>query len=235
MLNLILNNLDKYPLDCVVHYQLEIDWKWTENVIDYMESKCNQAGIKFIRIKPRKTWQELYKKYDFPTRRARWCNSDYKLDAEKQMIKWIESQNCRPIAYIGFCADEQRRFKYELGNWKREAVCYPLAEEGIEENTILEWARTVPLFQDYYKYFNRQGCKMCPMLSRKELAYMCKYEHDDFEKYFNYVKAYEKRFNTFFWDKPYEEIKRTIEVKWCSILTMEEQQVTLFDLLEEEQ
>lgn len=228
MLHYVLQNLDKYPLDCVVHYELEIDWEWTKKVIDYMEEECSRVGIKLIRIKPRFTWDKLYEKYDFPTRRARWCNSEYKLDAEKQMIKWIESMNCRPIAYIGFCADEEKRFKYELGNWEKGNVCYPLAEAGITESEVLLWARNVPIFQDYYKYFNRQGCKMCPNLSRKELAYMLKYETDSFYQYFDYVKKYEQRFNVLYWDKPSEEIRRIIETKWLSILEMEEQQLSLF-------
>ena len=191
----ILNHLNKYPLDCVVHYELEIDWNWVKSVIDLIESKCNEAGIPFYRIKPRKSWKELYEKYDMPTRTARWCNSDYKLDAEKQMIKWIESQNCRPVAYVGFCADESQRFKYQVGQgWEKGSICYPLAEEGITEDEVLEWAKKQPIFQDWYKYFTRQGCKICPNLSRKELAYMCKYENDSFEEYFSYVKAYEDKY-----------------------------------------
>lgn len=230
MLNYILMHLDRYPLDYVVHYELEIDWDWVKNVIDFMEKRCNQAGIKFLRIKPRKTWNELYEKYNFPTRRARWCNNMYKLDAEQQMIKWIEEQNCRPIAYIGFCADEVQRFKYEIGKWSKEQVCYPLAEEGITENVVLRWARTVDLFNNWYKYFKRQGCMMCPMLSRKELAYMCIYEHDNFLKYFRYIYAYEQRFDTYFWDKPCMEVMNIIENKWVSILHMEEVQCTIFDI-----
>lgn len=231
MLNYILNHLDKYPLDYVVHYQLEIDWKWTKKVIDFMEDRCKQVGIKFIRIKPRKTWKELYEKYDIPTRKCRWCNSDYKLDAEKQMIKWIESQNCRPIAYIGFCADETQRFKYQLGEWKKEQVCYPLAEEGITEGIVLEWSRTVDLFDNWYKHFTRQGCMLCPMLTRKELAYMCKYQNGCFEEYFELIEKYEKKFNTYFWDKPWYQIKTVIETKWLSILEMEENQYTIFDYI----
>ena len=223
MLGLILQNLDKYPLDYVIHYELEIDWTWTKAVVDKMETMCKSANIPFIRIKPRKSWMELYQKYDMPTRRARWCNSDYKLDAEKQMVKWIEEQNCRPIAYIGFCADEQRRFKYALGNWEKEIYCYPLAEEGIEEWQILEWAKKNPIFSDWYKYFQRQGCMMCPMLTRKELAYMCKYEHKAFEQYFEYVSAYENKYDTYFWDKPCSQIKYVIETKWLDILNSEEQ------------
>ncbi len=60
MLNLILHNLDRYPLDGVVHFELEIDYPFIHDVIDYMESECKRAGIRFVRIKPRKTWEELY-------------------------------------------------------------------------------------------------------------------------------------------------------------------------------
>lgn len=230
MLNLILHNLNKYPLDCVVHYQLEIDWDWADKVVDFMEERCRRAGIKFIRIKPRRSWQELYNKYSFPTRTARWCNSEYKLDAEKQMIKWIESMNCRPVAYIGFCADESRRFKYEIGNWEKEQICYPLAEEGIEEKDILMWARTQEIFRDWYKYFDRQGCKLCPCLSRKEIAYMCKYEPETYEQYFDYIRSYEQQFNTMLWGEPCDNVKERIERKWLSILELEENQISIFDL-----
>ena len=65
MLNLILHNLDKYPLDGVVHFELEIDYQFIKNVIDYMQSECERFGIRFVRIKPPKTWNELYEKYGF--------------------------------------------------------------------------------------------------------------------------------------------------------------------------
>lgn len=177
MLGLILSNLDKYPLDLVVHFQLEIDYPWTQSVVNYMEIQCIEHGIKFLRIRPRKTWNELYEKYGFPSRKVRWCNGKYKLDAKEQLNQWIKSQFCRPVAYIGFCADEVKRFKYEIGNIiEGQEFIYPLAEEGIEENTVLEWARNQPIFNDFYKVNYRQGCMYCPMLQYREMAYqMIKY------------------------------------------------------------
>lgn len=231
MLGVILKNLDKYPLEFVINYDLEIDWGWVKNSVNKIESMCTKSGINFWRITPRKTWNELYEKYSMPTRRVRWCNLYYKLDCEKQMIEWIKSQNCRPVAYIGFCADETRRFKYELGNWEKGTCCYPLAEEGITEDKILEWAKHQSIFSDWYKYFKRQGCMMCPMLTRKELAYMYKYERESFEKYFTYVKEYENKFNTYFWNKPCEEIRIVIEKKWVPILEGEEFQASIFDII----
>lgn len=110
MLNLILHNLDRYPLGGVVHYELEIDYPFIKNVIDYMEAECSRHGIRFVRIKPRKTWDELYKKYGFPTRKARWCNDKYKLDAGKQLEAWMKSLGYYVVTYIGYCADEEKRF-----------------------------------------------------------------------------------------------------------------------------
>ena len=81
MLNLILHNLDKYPLDGVVHFELEIDFPFIKNVIDYMESECKKYGITFIRIKPRTTWKELYNKYGFPIRFAS-CRPSAKQDRD---------------------------------------------------------------------------------------------------------------------------------------------------------
>lgn len=176
MLGLILQNPQKYPLDMVVHYELEIDWDWVKVVIDKMEDMCKKVNIPFYQIKPRHNWKYFYDKWYMPTRVARWCNSDYKLDCTAQLKEWVKSQNCRPIAYIGFCADEEKRFKYTIGDdWELGDFCYPLAEEGIKESTILEWAKHNSIFNDWYKYFERQGCKFCPMLKRKEMAYLLTY------------------------------------------------------------
>lgn len=234
MLNLILQNPEKYPLDMVVHFELEIDWIWAKEVIDFMEQRCVAVGIKFVRIKPRKTFQELYEKYDIPTRNARWCNSDYKLDCKKQLNEWILQQNCRPLAYIGFCADETKRFKYELGEWENQECCYPLAEEGITEDVILEWAKTQPIFQGWYKHFKRQGCMICPQLSRKEMAYLSLHYPDVWDKWIEMIRKYEERFNTNLFGEPIDRLDRRIEEKWIPILVNEDlyEQANIFDYLE---
>lgn len=122
MLNYILHNLDRYPLDGVVHFELEIDYPFIHDVIDYMESECKRFGIRFERIKPRKTWGELYSSYyhktgrmwGFPTRKARWCNSAYKMDAKQQLSEWLNSLGYYVVHYIGYCADEERRLTDRL-------------------------------------------------------------------------------------------------------------------------
>lgn len=230
MFGYVLSHPEKYPLDAVVHYELEIDWPWVKDVIDYMESECKKIGIPFYRIKPRTSWHELRKKYLIPSRIARWCNGKYKLDAEKQMVDFVRQQNCRPIAYIGFCADEEQRFKYELGDWNECDVCYPLAEEGIVEKDILEWAKGQKLFNGWYLHFKRQGCMFCPMISRKELAYMYLYYPDKYDEYAGYVKEYEEAlqrpyFNRYDW----KYIEKNIKTKWVSMLEDEKNQQSFTD------
>ena len=187
-----------------------------------MEQRFTQAGIKFVRVKPRKTFRELYEKYDIPTRNARWCNSDYKLDCKKQVTEWILQQNCRPIFYIGFCADETKRFKYEIGEWQYQDCCYPLAEEGITEDVILEWAKTQPIFQGWYKHFRRAGCMLCPMLSRKEMAYLSLNYPQIWEQWLVMIRKYEERFNTTLFGEPIDRLDRRIEEKWIPILLNED-------------
>ena len=41
-------------------------------------------------------------------------------------------------------------------------ICYPIAEEGITEDIILEWAKTQPIFDNWYKHFTR-GVYVLPL------------------------------------------------------------------------
>lgn len=179
MLNLILHNLDKYPLDGVVHFELEIDYPFIKNVIDYMQAECERFGIRFVRVKPPKTWNELYERYGFPTRVARWCNNKYKLTAKKQLEEFMKSQWFYIVSYIGYCADEEKRFAKRVDLQKVER--YPLVEENIEESTIGQWAKTQPIFNHYYETQKRCGCMYCPMSSKLNYAYLFKYYPTQFD------------------------------------------------------
>lgn len=222
----------------VVNFDLEIDWEWSKRVVKFMEERCTRAGIKFVRIKPRTSWKELYERWGFPTAHARWCNGEYKLDCKKQLEEWISSQNCRPVAYIGLCADETQRFKYAIGNIEEgQDVIYPLAEEGICEAEINIWAKTQPIFEGYYKYFDRQGCMLCPFLTMKEMAFLLKTEPETFEYMFNCIKDTEKRIleekstEWLFRGEGADIIKKRVREKWLPILKAEEAQMTIFDFI----
>lgn len=186
MLNLILHNLDRYPLDGVVHFELEIDFPFIHDVIDYMESECKRFGIPFYRIKPRTTWIDFYNKYGFPTRKARWCNDKYKLDSLKQLKEFLLTKGCYVVNYVGYCADEMNRVEAE--RQQKQKNIYPLVENGIMEDFILEWAKTHPIFNDYYKYNRRCGCMWCPMASMPNHAYLALYYPSEYEKMIKLAK-----------------------------------------------
>lgn len=188
MLNLILHNLDIYPLTGVAHFELEIDYPFIKDVINYMENECNKHNIKFVRIKPSKTWSELYSKYGFPTCKARWCNSNYKLDAKNQLEKYMRELGHNVVWYIGYCADEQSRFN-KRNNIKE---VYPLVNFNINENVILEWAQRQNIFNNYYKTNKRCGCMYCPMSSFLNLAYLYKYYPDNFTFMIDRMRETEK-------------------------------------------
>lgn len=126
MLRLILANLDKYPLDGVVHFELEIDYPFIKNVVDAMEYACKEHGIKFLRIKPRKTRLELYNKHGFPTPKVRWCNREYKLDAVKHTEEIREIELGHPFAVMS--GNPKYNADYIDNNIKNK--WYPLLFEG---------------------------------------------------------------------------------------------------------
>lgn len=82
------------------------------------------------------------------------------------------------VHYIGYCADEERRFNKRLTAQKMER--YPLAENGITEDVIWEWAKTQPIFNHYYETNKRCGCMYCPMSSYLNFAYLYKYYPEHF-------------------------------------------------------
>ena len=226
MLNLILNNLDKYPLDGVVHFELEIDYPFIKNVIDYMQSECKRFGIRFLRIKPTKTWGELYEMYGFPTRTVRWCNDKYKITAKNKLQELMKKRGFYTVFYIGYCADEEKRFAKRIDLQKVER--YPIVEEKINENTILEWAKSQPIFNHYYETQKRCGCMYCPMSRFINFAYLYKYYPQNFafmiEKMRETEKLREKElgrpFSCISSNPKYnsEYLERIIKTKWIKKL-----------------
>ena len=189
MLKIILQNPDRYPLDGVVHAELEIDFPFIKNVVDYMEKECKKRGIPFLRIKPRVTWKELYSLYGFPTRVSRWCNSIYKMDAFKQLDEFMKTRGYKVITYIGYCVDEVTRYDKR----KNPNEIYPLVLENIVEKDVLKWAQSVPIFNNYYITQKRCGCMYCPMSWYICLAYILKYYPSEYENIMKMARETEKK------------------------------------------
>lgn len=186
MLKLIFEHPETYPLDGVVHFELEMDYPFIKNVVEYMETECKKHGVPFLRIKPRISWGELYDKCGYPNRIIRWCNSKYKLDCSRQLENLAVQSGKYVVFYIGFCANEIRRFK----NVKTQI--YPISDFGIDEHIILQWAKTQPIFNDYYIYNRRCGCMLCPCASYISHAYLYKFYPAEYERLINLCKSSER-------------------------------------------
>lgn len=248
MLNLILNNLDHYnldhyKLDGVVHFELEIDYPFIHNVIDFMEERCKKYGIKFVRIKPRKSWEEhFYTKcksrngkthiVGFPTSKVRWCNSQYKMDAKRQLEQFLKEQGCYLVSYIGYCADEEKRFMKRKSDKVIEV--YPLVENGIIEDDIWEWAKTQPIFNHYYETQKRCGCMYCPLSRYLEFAYLYKYYPKNFEYMLGKMRETQKIMEAVL-GRPFsvtssnpkynaDYLEHIIKTKWLKILEEKERE-----------
>ena len=189
MLNVILNNPIKYPLNGIVYFDLETDYPFIKDVINLMKKSVEPLGIPFLCIKPRKTWKELYNKFGYPNRVVKWCNYNYKLDCKAQLIEWERSKGNQVIFYIGLCVDEEKRYK----NKEYKNSIFPLVNENIEEKYILEWARKQTIYNDYYKYNDRCGCIGCPLASMKNEVYNYIYYNELWYDYMKLASESEKK------------------------------------------
>ena len=59
---------------------------------------------------------------------------------------------------------------------------------GIVEDTILEWAKDHPIYNDYYKLNRRCGCMWCPMASMENHAYLLHYYPEEYERMIKLAK-----------------------------------------------
>jgi len=228
MLNLILEHPDLYPLDGVVHFELEIDFPFIRDVVNFMEMECIKRGIRFVRIRPRNSWYDIYEEKGFPGRVHRWCNSEYKMDAQRQLNEWMKSLGCYTVMYIGYCVDEKRR--YEKRADKKEM--YPLVDFNIEEKYIWEWAKKQSIFNNYYKVNKRCGCMYCPLMSYIEVAYIYKYYPEKFNEFISMMRETEnkvfqktgKPYATMQGNPKYnaDYIENIVKTKWIRILNEKE-------------
>lgn len=180
----IMANIDRYPLDAVIHIKMPFDYPWIDNVMAYVKEKCEILGIKYYEFTPRKTFEEEYNKYCYPSRIARWCNRSFKMDTLRDIDKAFPKN--KVIRYVGLCANETSRVK------DKDNEIYPLYEMGVFEETIWKWAKNQPLFNDYYKYNRRQGCMYCPMQDMNNSKYNSIYYPDIYNWYMGLAEESEK-------------------------------------------
>lgn len=108
---------------------------------------------------------------------------------KKQLDEWMKSLGFYVVHYIGYCLDEEKRY---IKRGEKMCEVYPLVENGICEDVIWEWAKTQPIFNNYYLTNKRCGCMYCPMASKMNMAYLLKYYPDNFDYMLEKMRETEK-------------------------------------------
>ena len=146
----------KIKIDHIVFF--DTGWEFP-GMSEHMDKLEKYIGREIIRLKPNKSFEELFDKYGFPSLRGRWCMT-YK---EHALSKFC-NQHKPNTQWIGFSYDEAKRIKKTIG------YCYPLVDWKVTEEDALKYCHEKGFdWGGLYEKYNRVSCWCCPLQSLKDL------------------------------------------------------------------
>jgi 3'-phosphoadenosine 5'-phosphosulfate sulfotransferase (PAPS reductase)/FAD synthetase len=156
----------KIKVDHIVFF--DTGWDFPE-MIEHINQLEKYIGKEIIRLKSKRSFDELFFKKGFSSFKIRWCMT-YKRDtinkfcnAHKPFIQWI-----------GFAYDERQRIKKTIGYY------YPLVDWKITEEEALKYCYEKNFtWGGLYKKHKRLSCWNCPLQSLNDLKILWK----DFPEY----------------------------------------------------
>ena len=193
LLELIRRN---YPLDEVVFFDTGWEFPAMYEHIKRCKKICEDNGIKFITLHPKKSFDYLMFDKLVNERKGgthygySWCGGTCRwgtTEKQKSLDEYAE-QNKGSIVYIGIAADETARLEKERADYK----CFPLNEWGITEDVCLQGCYDAGFDWDgMYEHLDRLSCKFCKNNNLKELRNIRKHYPDVWEQ----LKDYQSRTN----------------------------------------
>ncbi len=180
------------PIDDIIFADTGMEF---QELYDYIERIEGVIGRKVNRLKPKKTWDDLFfakkKKgnnigqiYAFPMTMA--CNMTAKLKLTT-IDRYYRSIGEDYTVYIGIARNEPDRYKRLKANERA-----PLYEWGIDENFVIQELKRRGLHNPLYDTFDRLGCYTCPNINLKELRLMRKRYPAEYAKLMWYGEQAEK-------------------------------------------
>ena len=146
----------KIPVDHIVFFDTGWDFPGMSEHIDKLEKYIDRE---IIRLKPNKSFEELFDKYGFPSLKGRWCTT-YKRDT----LSKFSNQYKPNTQWIGFSSDESKRIKKTIG------YNYPLVDWKVTEEDALKYCYDKGFdWGGLYEKYNRVSCWNCPLQSLKDL------------------------------------------------------------------
>lgn len=179
-----------YPFDEVIYSDTGMEFPAMVEHINRLEQIFTKAGIKFTKLKFKKSFEHLmlehwpkfrangkYKNqgYSWPGPQSRWCTSNKTglLDGYTNRLQ----KNHKVIKLIGLAADEKHRL--ERKNNQNPNHRHPLIDWGWSEADCLKYCYAAGFdWGGLYEIFPRVSCWCCPLKSLSELRKLRKHYPD---------------------------------------------------------
>ncbi len=157
---------DKRPLDKVVFFDTQMEFKSVYRIVDRIEELCKTQDIEFIRLRAQENvWLTMLCKpvkshygYEWCGGQCRWGTS-YKTQAISKVLSPSDKE------YVGIAFDEPKRLKDKI---------YPLVEWNMTEADCLNYCHEHGYYWDedgveLYSILDRVSCWCCGNKNLKEL------------------------------------------------------------------
>jgi len=182
----------KIPIDFIVFF--ETGWDFP-GMIEHINTVEKQIGREIIRLKPNKSFKELFDKYGFPSLKGRWCLA-YKRDT----LRKFTNAHKPNIQWLGFAKEEAKRIKKTIG------YCYPLVDWKITEEQALTYCQKKGYtWGGLYENRKRVSCWNCPLQSLKDLKILWKDHPGYWQELINMQKYSDWKFRNDYTLKELEE------------------------------
>lgn len=166
----------KIKVDYIVFF--DTGWEFPA-MLEHMNKLEKYIGREIIRLKPRKSFEEFFNKWGFPSLKGRWCMGE-----KRDTINKFCRQRKPFTQFIGFSSDESRRIKKTIG------YCYPLVDWKVTEEDALQYCHKKGFdWGGLYEKYKRVSCWNCPLQSLKDLKVLWK----DFPEYWKKLIEMQKQ------------------------------------------
>lgn len=155
---------DNIPIHSV--YAFDTGWEFPE-MYDHLDKLERYTGFKITRMRSPHNFDDLLKKYRWPSKGRRWCTSE-KIAAGKRYIKSLDPRYVY-LDTIGFAADEEARTMTAAvyDRW----TLFPMVDYWrMDEKDALDLCKQHGFdWGGLYEHFDRVSCFCCPLSKKREM------------------------------------------------------------------
>jgi len=164
------------PISHVIYFDTGWDFPQMERHIRKVE---RNTGIKTVRIRNYRHFDELLMRYGWPHGSGGWCAASKRDNCKKIFRALKGTTEC-----IGFTTDEIHRAERPTVNNKKWTVRFPLIEYGFSEKNCLEYCYSLGYDWDgLYRVFDRVSCFCCPKAGKKRIDKLERHYPELYKRY----------------------------------------------------